>query len=77
MASYGVREGSTLLLRRKLTVAGRCELQTGLTLITPYLDLRTVEQDPEMMRYQILGDPNLMSELRMVSSPMSISLFIA
>jgi len=38
-----------LLLRRKISVAGR-----------------TVEQDAEMIRLQILGDPNLMRELHAV-----------
>ncbi|KZT42950.1 hypothetical protein SISSUDRAFT_798445 [Sistotremastrum suecicum HHB10207 ss-3] len=47
VAQYGVSEGSHLLLRRKVQVAGR-----------------TTEQDPEMMRLQILGDPELMQQLR-------------
>lgn len=28
--------------------------------------IRTAEQDPEMMRLQILGDPQLMAQLRQV-----------
>lgn len=44
----GIRDNSVLLLRRKVTIAGR-----------------TAEQDAEMMRLQILGDPQLMEEIRL------------
>lgn len=47
MAAYNVPEDAMLLLRRKVTVAGR-----------------TAEQDAEMIRLQILGDPALMRELQ-------------
>lgn len=47
MAAEGVTDNAVLLLRRKVTVAGR-----------------TVEQDAEMIRLRILGDPNLIRELR-------------
>lgn len=49
MASLGLGSHPMLLLRRKVSVAGR-----------------TAEQDAEMMRLQILGDPNLMAQLRAV-----------
>lgn len=49
MAQCGVGEKSVLLLRRKVHVPGTS---------------RAVEQDTEMMRLQILGDPQLMSQLQ-------------
>ncbi|KAI1791045.1 snare binding protein [Ganoderma leucocontextum] len=49
MAQCGVGEKSVLLLRRKVHVPGTS---------------RAVEQDTEMMRLQILGDPQLMAQLR-------------
>ncbi|PIL37714.1 hypothetical protein GSI_01408 [Ganoderma sinense ZZ0214-1] len=49
MAQCGVGEKSMLLLRRKVHVPGTS---------------RAVEQDAEMMRLQILGDPQLMAQLR-------------
>ncbi|KAL5530330.1 DDI1 [Sanghuangporus sanghuang] len=47
MAELGVGDDAVLVLRRKITVAGR-----------------SLEQDAEMMRLQILGDPELMRQLR-------------
>lgn len=47
MAELGVADDAVLLLRRKVTVAGR-----------------SMEQDSEMMRLQLLGDPTLMRQLR-------------
>ena len=49
MASLGVKDESSLLLRRKVQVAGR-----------------TIEHDSEMMRLQLLGDPELMRQMREV-----------
>ncbi|KAL5527485.1 hypothetical protein ACEPAG_6276 [Sanghuangporus baumii] len=47
MVELGVGDDAVLVLRRKITVAGR-----------------SLEQDAEMMRLQILGDPELMRQLR-------------
>ncbi|KAK2465970.1 hypothetical protein APHAL10511_001611 [Amanita phalloides] len=47
LRQLGVSHNAMLLLRRKVTVAGR-----------------SIEQDAEMMRLQILGDPNLMRQLQ-------------
>jgi len=47
ISECGVGDDAVLLLRRKVTVAGR-----------------TIEQDAEMMRLQLLGDPELMRQLR-------------
>ncbi|KAG8883450.1 DNA damage-inducible protein 1 [Tulasnella sp. 331] len=47
LASFGIGDGAMLLLRKKVTVAGR-----------------TTELDPEMMRLQFLGNPQLMQQLR-------------
>lgn len=47
MAELGVGNDAVLVLRRKVTVAGRA-----------------AEQDSEMMRLQILGDPELMRQLQ-------------
>ncbi|KAG8993034.1 DNA damage-inducible protein 1 [Tulasnella sp. JGI-2019a] len=48
LASFGINgDEAMLLLRKKVTVAGR-----------------TTELDPEMMRLQFLGNPQLMQELR-------------
>ncbi|KAL5508159.1 DDI1 [Sanghuangporus vaninii] len=47
MAELDVGDDAVLVLRRKITVAGR-----------------SLEQDAEMMRLQILGDPELMRQLR-------------
>ncbi|TFY75761.1 hypothetical protein EWM64_g8251 [Hericium alpestre] len=47
MRELGVGENAMLLLRRRVTVAGR-----------------STEQDTEMMRLQLLGDPELMRQLR-------------
>lgn len=49
MKDCGVGEQSLLLLRRKVPVAGTD---------------RTIEQDSEMMRLQLLGDPSLMRQLQ-------------
>lgn len=46
MRELGVGEDAMLLIRRKVTVAGR-----------------SAEQDSEMMRLQLLGDPELMRQL--------------
>ena len=71
IASLGVSEGAMLLLRRKVTVGGRYARPCR-DLITATDDgSRTVEQDAEMIRLRILGDPNLMRELREVSIPSS------
>ncbi|OSC97908.1 hypothetical protein PYCCODRAFT_1046104 [Trametes coccinea BRFM310] len=51
MRECGVGDHAMLLLRRKVSVAGR-----------------SVEQDAEMMRLQLLGDPVLMEQLRAVST---------
>ncbi|TBU23995.1 hypothetical protein BD311DRAFT_44852 [Dichomitus squalens] len=51
MRDSGVGDNSVLLLRRKVHVPGTS---------------RSVEQDAEMMRLQLLGDPNLMNQLRQV-----------
>jgi len=48
MKEFGVGNKAILLLRRKLNVAGTSE---------------SMQQDAEMMRLQILGDPNLMRQL--------------
>ncbi|THH27645.1 hypothetical protein EUX98_g6548 [Antrodiella citrinella] len=47
MKECGVGDQAMLLLRRKVSVAGR-----------------TLEQDAEMMRFQVLGDPALMRQLQ-------------
>jgi len=47
MVDYGVTDNSMLLLRRKVTVAGR-----------------TLEHDTEMMRLQLLGDPQLLRRVQ-------------
>ncbi|CCL98256.1 uncharacterized protein FIBRA_00250 [Fibroporia radiculosa] len=49
MEECSVGDHAMLLLRRKVTIAGRA-----------------AEQDAEMIRLQILGDPNMMSQLRTV-----------
>ncbi|KAH8096664.1 hypothetical protein BXZ70DRAFT_328648 [Cristinia sonorae] len=49
MKECGVGDNAMLLLRRKVSIAGR-----------------TVEQDAEMMRLQLLGDPALMLQLQQV-----------
>ncbi|KAI0092145.1 hypothetical protein BDY19DRAFT_581864 [Irpex rosettiformis] len=51
MRACGIGEHALLLLRRKVPVAGTD---------------RTMEQDSEMMRLQLLGDPNLMAQLQRV-----------
>ncbi|KJA29638.1 hypothetical protein HYPSUDRAFT_226490 [Hypholoma sublateritium FD-334 SS-4] len=48
-------ESAMLLLRRKIANVGG----------------RSIEQDAEMMRLQLLGDPRLMAELRAVRAPRS------
>jgi hypothetical protein len=65
----GVREDAVLLLRRKVIVAGRSvvSLQVSQSSST-HVKRRTAEQDAEMMRLQILGDPRLMEEIRNASS---------
>ncbi|KAJ3576252.1 hypothetical protein NP233_g568 [Leucocoprinus birnbaumii] len=50
MQGYGIPDDSMLLLRRKGANVGG----------------RTIEQDAEMMRLQILGDPNLMRQIQEV-----------
>ena len=77
MAQCGVGEKSMLLLRRKVHVPGtsRCVRILSASLVWGGLGAmkgvlrgcRAVEQDAEMMRLQILGDPQLMGQLRQVS----------
>ncbi|KAI0080834.1 hypothetical protein K474DRAFT_100659 [Panus rudis PR-1116 ss-1] len=55
MSELGVVDHATLLLRRKVNIAGR-----------------PAEQDAEMMRLQVLGDPVLMQQLREVRTTSSI-----
>ena len=62
-----------LLLRRKVSVAGQCVY----LVLSPYdvsqhVERRTLEQDAEMMRLQLLGDPNLMQQLQRVRPPTPI-----
>ena len=68
----GVREDAVLLLRRKVIVAGRsasCIMSEVVICPTKRTNAnRTAEQDAEMMRLQILGDPRLMDEIRNASS---------
>ena len=77
MAQCGVGEKSMLLLRRKVHVPGtsRCVRILSASIVWGELGAmkgvlrgcRAVEQDAEMMRLQILGDPQLMGQLRQVS----------
>lgn len=70
MEGLGVSDDAMLLIRRKVSVAGRCaswpfsiwDLERRYT----HPMLRTAEQDAEMMRLQILGNPHLMRELQQV-----------
>lgn len=72
LASFGIGDEAVLLLRKKVTVAGR---YVGIwrlkmskePLLTQCSRLRTTELDPEMMRLQFLGNPQLMQELRNAS----------
>ena len=71
MAELGVGDDAVLLLRRKVTVAGRYVVSSQYNhasiLISIFIQsLRSMEQDSEMMRLQILGDPRLMHQLREV-----------
>ena len=67
----GVREDAVLLLRRKVIVAGRSVLvPVSFIHLSKLINAsRTAEQDAEMMRLQILGDPRLMEEIRNASPP--------
>ena len=64
ISDYGMGQDSMVLLRRKVVVAGRfnhCHISKH----TPYGSTsRSTEQDSEMMRLQLLGDANLMQEIR-------------
>jgi hypothetical protein len=65
MEQLGTIDNAVLLLRRKVSFAGRCALD----MLQPTLhssDLRTVEQDAEMVRLQILGDPHMMRQVQQV-----------
>ena len=42
--------------------------------VSSLLWCRSVDQDAEMMRLQLLGDPNLMNQVRQVSGPLSPSI---
>ena len=62
-----------LLLRKKVHIAGtnRCVSPPPLSLDVhaekgSFVRSRSMEQDAEMMRLQILGDPALMAQLRQV-----------
>ena len=73
MKESGVGNKAMLLLRRKINVAG---MRVHVYLLCHTLDnvlhlfnssgSREIERDAEMMRLQILGDPNLMQELERV-----------
>jgi len=70
MEGLGVTDNAMLLFRRKVNVAGRCflaDLGSHLGRCGAHLVSRAAEQDAEMMRLQILGDPNLMSLVRQVN----------
>lgn len=69
MEGLGVPDNAMLLFRRKVNVAGRCflaDLGSHLERCDTHLSSRAAEQDAEMMRLQILGDPNLMRMVRQV-----------
>lgn len=66
MAGLGVGEDALLLIRRKVTVAGRYETMFNASFVATESRNREMEQDSEMMRLQILGDPELMRQLREV-----------
>lgn len=60
-------QNAMLLLRRKVaTVAGRYIPSSSAIFLTAQIYSRPVEQDAEMMRLQLLGDPDLMRELQEV-----------
>ena len=68
MAELGVGDDAVLVIRRKVTVAGRYVDPSLLFEISShrYPSTRSLEQDAEMMRLQVLGDPELMRQLREV-----------
>ena len=69
MEGLGVPDNAMLLFRRKVNVAGRylrADLRSRLERCDTHLVFRAAEQDAEMMRLQILGDPNLMRMVRQV-----------
>jgi hypothetical protein len=70
MQDYGVRDNSMLLLRRKVTVAGRCvgAFLPPLSILMRFVFLpRTMEHDAEMMRLQLLGDPTTFRRIQEAS----------
>ena len=69
MRECGIGDHAILLLRRKVSVAGRyVAFVSALYCYAPmFIDpSREVEQDTEMMRLQLLGDPNMMRQLQEV-----------
>lgn len=71
MRHFGIGDHALLVLRRKVQVAGSDRY--ALRLITVFdmnqskcFASRTIEQDSEMMRLQLLGDPSLMAQLESV-----------
>ena len=69
MAGLGVGQDALLLIRRKVNIAGRCVYNYCMIVImfSSFIKYhREAEQDTEMMRLTILGDPVLMNQLREV-----------
>ena len=81
MKECGVGNKAMLLLRRKINVAGMrvhlcllCRTLNNVLHLSNSSGSREIERDAEMMRLQILGDPNLMQELERVR-PYNLSAF--
>lgn len=73
MKEFGVGDGAVLLLRKKINVTGMLVHAYHLLAIihnnlyfTCSSGSREIEQDAEMMRLQVLGNPDLMRELEHV-----------
>lgn len=73
MKDSGVRDKAMLLLRKKINVAGMrvhgyhlCSTFANVSRLLHSSGSREIEQDSEMMRLQVLGDPALMRQLEHV-----------
>ena len=73
MKESGVGDKAMLSLRRKINVAGMrvygrrlCRISDNILRPSCSSGSREIERDAEMMRLQVLGDPNLMRQLEHV-----------